>query len=250
LKRVGDPEDGLYFVVSGKLQRSTFKISEVEDGENWESTTFLYENDYFGDIYPFTENKSAVCQIETATSAELIKIPKQKMVHICRKHTSVELALISLCGIRSSPPEEGLSEMVRKAERYQLPLKMEIEIIAEGIPNQTLIVRGYSRDISTGGMCVVLEAEDLDLTTDMLSFGESIKGAPLRITFLANALAVKVSGYVIWHRPVYLKSRKTLALGVGFEEMSPKLRGMLFQFANVLHKNEGDSEVSEEIVNY
>jgi hypothetical protein len=47
-------------------------------------------------------------------------------------------------------------------------------------------------------------------------------------------LELKVLGNIAWHHKVHFNGTKTQALGIQFEEDSPKLHGMLFMFANSL----------------
>jgi hypothetical protein len=44
-------------------------------------------------------------------------------------------------------------------------------------------------------------------------------------------MALNVSGSIIWCKEVGLECEKTFVLGIKFEEMSPKLKGMMFAFA-------------------
>jgi hypothetical protein len=47
-------------------------------------------------------------------------------------------------------------------------------------------------------------------------------------------MELKVWGNIKWRHEIHFNGRKTLALGIRFQEDSPKLRGMLFMFANSL----------------
>jgi c-di-GMP-binding flagellar brake protein YcgR len=97
---------------------------------------------------------------------------------------------------------------------------------------QPLSISGYSKDISIGGMCVVLNSEYRSIP----SFEDCIKDAGVQITLPAEELSLTVKGTVIWSRRIHPGNEDTVALGMRFQEMSPKARGMLLGFANSLEK--------------
>ncbi len=57
-------------------------------------------------------------------------------------------------------------------------------------------------------------------------------------------MELKVLGNIMWQHQIHFNGRKTLAMGIRFEEDSPKLRGMLFMFANSLGAGKGLSKAS------
>lgn len=44
-----------------------------------------------------------------------------------------------------------------------------------------------------------------------------------------------MSGNIVWRRQVSAEDEKTVALGIQYQNMTPKLSGMLFVFADILH---------------
>jgi hypothetical protein len=50
-----------------------------------------------------------------------------------------------------------------------------------------------------------------------------------------EALKLKVSGKIVWTQKIHVDGKQTLALGIKFDEMSPKFQGMLFAFADNLN---------------
>ena len=99
-------------------------------------------------------------------------------------------------------------------------------------------VSGYSRDISIGGICVVLNSEYQSIP----SFEACVKGAGVQISLPNEVLSLSVKGTVIWSRRINIKEETTVALGMRFLKMSPKARGMLLGFANNLEKFEEISQ--------
>jgi len=45
---------------------------------------------------------------------------------------------------------------------------------------------------------------------------------------------LKISGKIVWRRMVVHTGTKTLAVGMQFDEMTPKIRGLLFALFNGL----------------
>ena len=122
--------------------------------------------------------------------------------------------------------------MIQRAGRYKLPIKMSIEIYPKTSFNYPIIVSGYSKDISMGGTCVVLNEKDMDIHSSIVSFHKSTKDAKVKLSMSMEALKLKVSGNIIWTQKISENGKQTLVLGIKFNEMSPKYQGMLFSFAD------------------
>ncbi len=70
------------------------------------------------------------------------------------------------------------------------------------------------------------------------SFEDCVKDAGVQISLPNEELSLNVKGTVIWSRRINNEEETTVALGIRFQEMSPKARGMLLGFANSLEKFE------------
>ena len=70
------------------------------------------------------------------------------------------------------------------------------------------------------------------------SFENCVKEACVQITLPAEELSLNVKGKVVWCRRIMTGEETTVALGMRFQEMSPKARGMLLGFANNLERFE------------
>ena len=70
------------------------------------------------------------------------------------------------------------------------------------------------------------------------SFEDCVKGAGVQISLPNEELSLNVKGTVVWSRQINVAEKTTVALGMRFQEMSPKARGMLLGFANNLAKFE------------
>ena len=147
---------------------------------------------------------------------------------ICRKYSDVERSLLDLIESRPDAGQEKTILTERKGGRLQLPLNVSVQIDKDPSGGNPLIFDGYSRDISIGGICIVLdELEDVNA-----SFSKSIKNASVQVSLPADAMALNVSGNIIWSREVQLDDEKTFLLGIKFMKMAPKLKGMMITFAD------------------
>ena len=81
-----------------------------------------------------------------------------------------------------------------------------------------------------------MDAKDLNVVKSIASFSKTIKNATVKISFPSEGLELKVSGKIAWTREVVFQRKKTLALGIQFQGLSPKLCGMLFVFADCSKK--------------
>jgi len=108
---------------------------------------------------------------------------------------------------------------------------MSLEIYPHSSANFPIILEAYSKDISVDGTSVVLDASDLSIAKSVSSFSKTIKNSMVKIGFSSEGLELKVSGKIAWTRETIDRGKKTLAIGIQFQDLSPKLRGMLFVFA-------------------
>jgi CRP-like cAMP-binding protein len=237
IKKKGDKEDNLYFVVSGTLKDSTYPSLEEKAKIHRPSDLYLTENQYFGNIYPFNEEKICTSDIQTITQVELVKISKHNMMQLCHKYPAVELGMIDLFKIRVSPDKERVSTLLRKADRYQILIDITLEIYPEASVGTPIIVRGFSSDISVGGVCVILDSNHAGMATIIEAFQKKVNSNKIWIGLPTETMHIKILGSVAWSHKIIFKGKKTLALGIQFEEMSPRLRGMLFMFASCLQQS-------------
>ena len=234
VKEVGDPEDDLCFIVSGTVKDSIYPSLETKQKVHRKPNIYLSENQVFGDIYPLSQKQKSASTVETVTQVELVKISRQKMKLLCRKYSNIEMAIIDLFDVRSGESKPSITQLVRQAERFELPIKMQLEIPYKGPEYPPLIIDGYSSDISIGGICVVLNGQSKNISNALATIGGIAKDKQIRISFPGETMELKVRGHIMWNHAIRFNGSKTLALGIKFEEDTPRLRGMLFMFANSL----------------
>ena len=234
IKKAGDRETDLYFIVSGTLKDSVFPSLQCKEKVYRKSNIYLTVDDFFGKIYPFKEDHTCTSDIEAVTQVELVKISKQKMAKLCRYFHNIEIALLDLFKVRSIPEKKSRVKPLRKADRFQLPIKMVLEIPPLGNIKSPIAIEGYSSDISIGGICVVLNGKSEhipDLLSDLLK--DDFKNS-IRISFPGDTMELKVRGSIIWRHQIHFNGHKTLAVGIKFEDDTPRMRGMLFLLAKSL----------------
>ena len=218
VKKAGDEEKHLYLIVSGALRATNYVPVEANgDTVYKKSAIHLCENDFFGTVYPFEDKQLSKSYVETITQAELIKIPKINLMKVCVKHPHVEKALIDLLGAQSGIEEKDEPLIDRVGARQEIPLKVHLQIHPRSDSEQPLSVSGYSKDISIGGICVVLNSEYRSIP----SFEDCVKEAGVQITLPAEELSLNVKGTVVWNRRIKMEAETTVALGIRFQEMSP-----------------------------
>jgi len=235
IRKIGDAEKALYLIVSGNIKSTTYEPLKKNQTDHQKATSYLTENDFFGDIYPFKEEKLSLAYTETASRVEMIKLSKEKLILVCKKYSNIELGIIDLLQTRSTDDDEDILRSVRKTERNTLALRMNLKIYPDALSHHPVVLDGYSRDVSVGGMCIILDAKYTNIPTVY----KSIKNARIEISLPSEALTINVSGAIVWNKEVYYQGQQTLALGIQFEDMSPKLSGLLVAFADILSGNRG-----------
>ncbi len=226
VKRFGTREDNIYFIVSGALEETTYRsIEEKEKGVKG-SIYDLVENQFFGNIYPFEHNKQSESDVEAITSVELVKISKNRLKKICNKYQNVEFLVKALYEeqVLSAPKES--SSTVRKTTRHQLPTQVRIKIFPNEAEKSSLVVDGFTEDISLGGTCLVLSAGyRLDSPAELI--GKNVK---LEMSLPNAKRNVSILGTVAWGKKLSHEGKTSTAVGVQFGEMNDRDRAALNEY--------------------
>jgi len=234
IKEIGASEDHLYFIVSGQLKDSIYLTLQNQRKVFRKPTIILAENDFFGDIYPFNKEQRSQSYIETLEPVELVRIPKEKLMRICRKYPNIELGIIDLLSIRSLTDKEASSDEIRQETRHKFILRLQLEIHPQHSPSQAIRLEGDSEDISIGGMSIVIDSVEASKFASIAALEKTILHAKIGVSVVTHTLLLKISGKIVWSREVVHDGVKTLAIGMQFDEMSPKIRGLLFALFNSL----------------
>ncbi len=233
INKIDDAQENIYFIISGSIKE--IRYEPVKSGEETvfkQSVDYLSEDDTFGELYPINEENLCQSYIETIEPVELLKVPKQMLVPICKKYPNVESGLQAVSVFRSEFRKAKLLKKNRKSQRHEIMRKMSLEIFPHSSANFPIILEAYSKDISIGGTCVVLDENDLSVAKSVSSFSKTIKDSIVKISFPSEGMELKVSGKIAWTQEILFKGERTLAVGIQFQDLSPKLRGMLFVFAD------------------
>ena len=235
VSKAGERENNLNFIVQGAFKKTTYKPQKRNDETIFiKSTLMLAKNHFFGKIFPFGKESYSQSYIESKSQAEVITISQKNLEQICLKYPNVEVAIKRLYELESILSKEDQYKRMQKGGRYKLPIRMSLEIYPKTSSNYPIIVDGYSKDISIGGTCVVLDEKNMDVHSSIVSFHKFTKDANVKISMSIEALKLKVSGNIVWAQKIHVDRKQTLALGIKFDEMSPKFQGMLFAFADSL----------------
>ncbi len=234
VKEIGDTEDHLFFIVSGRLKDSIYLTLQNRRKVFRKPTLTLSENDFFGDIYPFNKEQRSQSYIETLDPVELVRIPKEKLMRICRKYPNIELGIIDLLSIRSITDKETSEDEIRKETRHKFSLRLELEIYPEHAPDQAIYLEGDSEDISIGGMSINIDPTNIREPQTVSSLDKTFSNSKINVSVVTHTLLLKISGKIVWRREVVHNGAKTLAVGMQFDEMTPKIRGLLFALFNSL----------------
>ena len=234
IRKIGDPGEDLFFIVSGNLKETVFLPFNTEDETLYRKrASQLVENQFFGDVYPFKDLSISKSYIETTSQTELVRISKSNLIKICQKYPNVELGLIDLYKVRKESADGSDGQKLRKIGRHQLPLKINLQVFMNGKKSEPLILDGYSRDVSIGGLCVILDGKYKSIS----SIYKNVKTAKIEMSLPNEELSMKVAGTIVWSRDFTWKKKKIVALGFRFKNMSPKFRGMFFMMADSICNN-------------
>jgi CRP-like cAMP-binding protein len=223
MKRFGDEENNLYFVVSGALEKTIYHRLKKGGRVQIKSSKELVKNDFFGDIYPFEEEKISQSTIETLTRVEFAKISKSKLMTICRKYPNVKLLVKGLYKTRSESTEEEFSLTVRRTVRHQLPTQVNIKIFKDKLCKAPLDFSGFTENVSLGGASVVLGENYKTGQFDTLA-GKNVK---LQIYLPIEFVSLSILGTIVWSKEVPLEGKTTAIVGIQFKGMTSADRRLL-----------------------
>jgi CRP-like cAMP-binding protein len=222
-KRFGEEENDLYFVVFGDLEETIYHRLEKGGKVQKKSTKTIVENDFFGEIYPFEEEKVSRSDIETITRAEFAIISRPRLMAICRIYPNVKILVNALYQGRSVSDEERFSNIIRKTVRRQLPTQVNLKIFSDQQGKAPLDFDGFTENISLGGASVVLDAN-----YDTIYFGSLVgKQVQIQIYLALIFVSLSILGTSVWRKEIFLEGKKREMLGIQFEEMTDKNRRLL-----------------------
>lgn len=233
IKKIGDVENALYFVATGALCDTIYRPLKPNETSQKKQKVYLSEDDILGDVLPLDSEKISQSYTETISGVELARISKQRLSEVCAKYPHFAEGLKILVESSDKKVKANPERGVRRTERHPLPIRMNLEIDPDGAEATPLVLQGFSRDISVGGVCVVVDSKYANISRALNALSKS----GIQVCFKGDAISLNVAGSVVWSREVSYERQKTLALGIQFKEMTPRMRGMLVVFAEMLYGN-------------
>ena len=235
LKRFGDEENDLYFVVYGALEKTVYHRLGKGGKVHKKSTKSLVENDFFGEIYPFEDEKVSRSDIETTTRVEFATIPKSRLMAICREYPNVKILVDCLYKSNLVSDEEKFTSIIRNTVRHQLSTQVNIKIFGDEQNKAPMEFSGFTDNISLGGASVVLGG---NYDTDY--FGNLIgKRVQIQIYLPIAFVSLSISGTSVWSKEISIEGKKNKMLGIQFEKLTDQDR-RLFQGYHYGYEREQD----------
>jgi CRP-like cAMP-binding protein len=216
VKKPGDAEEFLCFIVSGTVIETYPLADEKGEEGRQEYSAKSEEMNYFGDVYPLDEQKQFPSVIETVNSTELLRISKSQLIYLCEEYPKIEILLMMLDKAQRLLAEKRATQKDRKSARYQLQAQVNMKIFRNEPNKSHLVVKGLIQDISLGGACITLGEKYLTGSPAEI-IGKSIK-------VLINVPKVKVGlnlfGTIAWCREIMREGKTIIIAGIQFRDMT------------------------------
>jgi hypothetical protein len=220
----GQEASDIYFIVSGTLTETLPGAADAMSAAD----IALAENDIFGDIFPLEEQSVYRARVVATSAVELVKISKPVLKATCYRYPRVRGLMERLSRVRTPNNSDRSWQTVRRTCRYCLPADVTLAIDSEGT-DEKRAVDGTTRDLSTGGVCVVLKNDTA--RADL----EKLLRQPLMLTILEGNRTVidGLGGKVAWQKTVGGSARPTYILGIIFDPMAEETAIALNAFCTI-----------------
>jgi len=216
----------IYFIVSGTLSETSYPVTDESGTATNPSKAILLENDIFGNILPFEKENVSRSDVETLTRVELVKLSKPVLMSVCKKFPKVELLVSSLHRSPAQAAVERSWQRVRRTERYEIPIKINLKILRTEENKPPLILEGFTKDISQGGACIDLGAKYWAVPTSELE--ERLVEVEIHLPNADTTMVLK--GDVAWTREIPQAGKTILELGIEFINLTKEDLDLLNQY--------------------
>jgi CRP-like cAMP-binding protein len=233
LKKAGDPETRLRFIVSGRLKESTFDLIESRRDRACPPVRTLGEEDVCGRVYPFTERHTSASFLEAITPAQTAVLGRECLRALCARHSEMEKALIRLCEVRrkASPSKET---RLRESIRYPVQVEMRVRFKGRLNGSPQTEFHGRSKDMSIHGVGFVAENCSKEVRAELARILERKGRVDVEAVITSGGVGISTSGSIVRLQESVEDGVKTTVLGIEFAALPPHLQGMLFSFTRVL----------------
>ena len=216
IKNSGDVEETLYFIVSGTVSETGLMTMDKEGASRREFSADSAEMNYFGDVYPFGEQKQSSSVIETVNSTELLTISKPQLIDLCEECPKVEILLMMLNKAQRLLIERRISHGDRKSARSRLHAQVDMKIINNEPNKSHLILKGFIQDISLGGACLTLGEKYLTGPPAEI-IGKSVK---VLVNVPKVEFGLNLCGTIVWSREIFREGKTMVIAGIQFKDMT------------------------------
>ena len=219
----GQESTDIYFIVSGELTETLPQIEGAEPS----TAIALAENDIFGDIFPLEEESLCLARVAATSAVELVKISKPVLKATCYRFPRIRELLERLSRIRT-PQGDRAWQTVRRSCRYCLPADIRIEFMSDDTGEKGF-VHGTTRDLSTGGICVVLKND-----TSRSDIDAVLKQKPTLTILEGNRTVIDgLIGNMAWRKTVGRGTRPTQIVGITLDPMAEETAIALNAFCTI-----------------
>ena len=216
IKHSGDPEDFLYFIVSGRVAETIPPQAGGEAEIRREYAAQSAEANYFGDIYPFDEQRVSPSQFKTVAACELLKISRANLADLCEAYPNVKILLIRLTKAHRLYAQKDGTRKFRKSVRFHLQTQIDLKIFGSDPNRGPLVLKGSVQDISLGGACISLGEKYLTgPPTEII--GKSVK---VLISVPRVEVGLHLFGTIAWCREVVREGKTIVIAGIQFRDMT------------------------------
>ena len=219
----GQESTDIYFIVSGELTETLPQSADDQSA----TVISLAENDIFGDIFPLEEESLCLARVVATSTVELVKISKPVLKATCYRYPRIRDLLERLSRVRT-PQGNRTWQTVRRSCRYCLPADITVEFTSDDTGNKR-VVHGTTRDLSTGGICVVLKNDTARSDIDAL-----LKQKPTLTILEGNRTVIDgLTGNVAWRKTAGRTTRPTHIVGITFDPMAEETAIALNAFCTI-----------------
>jgi len=241
IKKAGEIEDALFFVISGELKESFYQLLEHREKHQKQPMRILRENDHFGQVYPYTKEIKSPSFVEAITRVQLAKLSQAHLKKLSKKYPPIEQAIITLCNIRSKNGNPGSEIKIRNSNRYPIKVDMKVDVLSVENTEAEFTFSGYSKDLSVTGVGFVLNESSKEIREKLGSIMEANEKRKIRSVFYRANISISISGELVRMQEIVENGRRTIVLGIQFEKMPPNLQGLLFSAAKIFSISETSS---------
>jgi CRP-like cAMP-binding protein len=236
IRNIGEPETHLWFVLAGELEESNYQLIGHKPRVNKQrlqqrACRLFGENHVFGDVFPLTKVSISHGAIETTTGAEVIAIPRRRLIQVCQKFPKMELGILKLLQICSETGADSPSGKACRGERYAMPVNMTVAIHPAGVPKPAVVLNGSARDLSISGVLFIPGTNGAGPPAKLDVLVKDLDHQRVQVAISSETLSMSIPGQIVRTKELMVNGSRTLSLGIQFDEVSPRVRGDFLAFA-------------------